>query len=162
MMNVDSPVNKTKLTLSILAAHCSLAGERRHDVGAGLAHQFGDGHNLVSALLQAGEHQVESHHRLAAIAAAIVQQNDVAAAQIARRAGRQVGQHIVRKLLGRTPRVVAPIIGIDLLANRDVAEVLCHLQRANLVGSIRRFVDGIRRPHQHRLHPVLALEEPSR
>ena len=76
---------------------------------------------------QAGENQVQRDHRLAAIAAAIVQQNDIAAAQVAGRAWRQIRQDIVGDFLAGAPRIVAPVVGIDLLADCDVTEVLRRL-----------------------------------
>ena len=62
----------------------------------------------------------------------------------------------------RAPRIVAPVVGIDLLAHRDIAKVLRDFQRTHLVGGIRRFVDGVGRPHQYRLDAELALEQPLR
>ena len=66
----------------------------RHHLGARLAHQFGDRYDLVAAFLQAIQDHAQRFDRLAAIAAAVVQQNDVAATQIAGSARRQIRQHV--------------------------------------------------------------------
>ena len=69
-------------------------------------------------------------------------------------------EHVRRNLLGRAPRLVVPVVGIDAIADRDVAQVLRNFQRAHLIGRVRLFVDGVRRTHQRGANAHQAAEEP--
>ena len=91
---------------------------------------------------------------LAAVAAAIVQQHDVAAGRLnALRAqlGR-LGNDILRNLLGSAVRRGAPVVGINFRSNGDVAHGLNQSQRLDLRGSIRLFVNRIGRAEEHGLY----------
>ncbi len=85
-----------------------------------------------------------------AITSAIVQQDDVAAVNVAGRAGRQVGQHIGGDLICAVSRVIAPVVGVDLVADGDVPQLLRDLERADLVFGIGLGVNRIRRAKQDR------------
>ena len=61
-----------------------------------------------------------------------------------------MGQHIGGDLIGAVTRVVAPVVGVDLVADGDVAHVLRDLERTDLVFGVGLGVDRIGRPKQNR------------
>ena len=77
-----------------------------------------------------------------------MQQNNIAASLIVRRAGRQVSHHVGSDLLRAVMRIVPPIIGINLVPNGGVAHVLDDLERPHLVFGIGFLVNRIRRAEQ--------------
>ena len=66
-------------------------------------------------------------YRFSAVAAAVMQQDDVAAANVILAHKEEVRQNILGNLLAASPRIVAPIIGIDLVPDGDIAKVLRRL-----------------------------------
>ena len=79
------------------------------------------------------------------VAAAVMQQDDVAASHVAGAHGGRFLQHVSTISFGAAARVVAPVVRIDLVADGDVAQILRQLQRANLVGGVGLLIDRIRR-----------------
>src|ERR1700722_12551270 len=123
--------------------------KRRHHIAAGLVEQLVDGGNLVSASADSLDDHRQGAHGLGAIASAIVHQNNVAAVQIIGAARRQMLQHIGGNLFCRlATRDIGPIVGVDAIADRDVAFFLREFERAYLIGGVRFLVDGVRRAKQ--------------
>ena len=115
--------------------------------------------NLQSFCAHAVDDPGQSQHGLLAIASAVVQQDDVAAANVVRGAGRQMRQHIGDDLIGAVARIVAPVVGIDLVADGDVAHVLRGLERAHLVFGVGLGVNRIGRAKQNRANAQAAGKE---
>ena len=67
--------------------------------------------------------------------------------------------HIGSDLLGRAVRIVAPVVGIDLVAHADVAHILCKLERTYLIFGVGLLVNGVRRAEQHGVNPQAAGEQ---
>src|SRR5205814_9101964 len=120
------------------------------------------GNNLVSAGANAINNQRQRTDSLPPVTAAVVQQNNIAAALIVWRARWQVCQHIGRNLLGRAMRILPPIAWINLVADRSVPHVLRNFERPHLIFSVRLLINGIRRPEKNGSHPQTAGKQPLR
>ena len=131
-----------------------------HHIRPVLAQQFVNRRDLVSARPYAVDDHGQRSHCFGAVPSAIVHQHDIPAAQIFLAAGRQMRQHIGRDLFGR--RILAPVVGIDPIADGDIAHFLRNLERTHLVGGVRLLVDRVRRPHQSGADAYQAGEEPLR
>src|SRR5207245_772462 len=90
--------------------------QRRHHVSLGLSEQLVNGNKLESASACALDNQRQSVHCSGAITSAIMQKDDVPASLVVERARRQVGEHVTGNLFGGMFGIVAPIVGIDLVA----------------------------------------------
>ena len=77
-----------------------------------------------------------------------MQKYDVSAASVIGRAWRQMRQNVIGNLLRRPSRIIPPVIGIDLVADRRVAQVLCHFQRTHFIFRVRFGVNRVRRTKQ--------------
>ena len=119
----------------------------------GPAQQLVKRNDLQSLCPHGGDDPGKSQHGLLAITSAIVQQDDVAAANVARGAGRQMGHDVSDDLIGAVAWIVAPVVGIDLVADGDVAHVLRGLERADLVFGVGLGVNRIGRAEQNRRMP---------
>ncbi len=135
------------------------ARQRRHHVGPRLAQQIRNRNQLVTFGAQLIDDDGERLHGFAAVTAAVMQKNDVAALEIAGFARRQVGHHVLHNLVGGAPGIIVPVIGIDFVADGDEAHVLRQLKRAHLVGGVGLLVDGVRRTEQDGLHTQFAFEQ---
>ena len=69
-------------------------------------------------------------------------------------------QHVGRNLLGRVSRIVAPVVGINLVADRDVSHVLGKFERTHLIFCIRFLIDGIRRAKEYSTNSQAARKQP--
>ena len=92
-------------------------------------------------------------HSLLPIAAAIVQQNNVAAMLVINRTWRQMRQNIGSNVFRAAPRVVPPVVGIELVADSDVSHLLRGFERTHLIFCVRFLVDGIWRTEQNSANP---------
>ena len=113
----------------------------RHDLGFRFAHQLVDGHEFKSAGTRAFDNEREGEHGSFAIAAAIVHKNDVAARLIVGAARGQVVEHGGGDLFGRKGGLVVPVLGIELVADRDVAHALRDFERLDLIFRIGLGID---------------------
>ena len=159
MMNDEISENSEKFSPSIHDAQRSLAEIGGMTSARVLPSRLGHRHDLVAALPQPSmicgkAFSVSLRSPPPSCSSMILPQR-----QIARIAGRQVLHYVGHNLVRRTPRIVAPVVGVNLVADGDVTQLLRQLQRPHLVGGIGLLVDGIRRPEQHRLHAQFALEE---
>ena len=68
----------------------------------------------------------------------------------------------VGDLLRRLARMLVPVVGIDLVADDDIAKVLDAVDGRCLVVGVRLLVDRVRRPEVERLHAELGREQPLR
>ena len=101
-------------------------------------------------------------HGLSTIAATVVQQNDFAAVNVVGGAGWKMVQDICGDLLGRTPRIGAPVAGIDLIAHRGITHVLRKLERPHLVGGVRFFVNRVWRTEKNGANAQATGKQPFR
>ena len=132
-----------------------LRGKRQHHLSARSAKQVGHGDKFVPLRAKRVDKLRERGDRLAAITAAIVEENDVAL-------GRFV-QNILDNFCGRqrdTRAKLAPIVWIHFLADDDVAHILGDRQVRYFFGKIRLMVDAVRRAEEQRLHAENTLDEP--
>ncbi len=82
--------------------HALAEGERRHQLRARLAEQLRDGDDLESRRAQAVDNLRQGLHGVAAIAAAVMQQHDVAAVR-ARLLEHALHDHVTRARAERRP-----------------------------------------------------------
>ena len=118
-------------------AQRGVAGQRGHRLVPADAGEGGDGGEREAAGAQRVDERPQRPHRLIAVAAAVVQQDHVAAAQLIEAAA----DDRVHAGLGPVPRVVPQ-------PDRDVAQVLGDGDRHQLVGSGRLGVPEVGRPEQ--------------
>ncbi len=132
-------------------------GQRRHHLRARLAEQIGDGNELVALGAQAIDDLRQRRHGVAAVAAAVVHQDDVAVAAFvsaSARAGRSCRTGARRLAVG-----LAPIVRIDPRADDHVAHGLRDGKHLNFAGRFRLVVDAVRRTEQRGLHAESAFEQ---
>ncbi len=72
---------------------------------------------------------------------------------------RDLAEDAVDDLLRRLARMLIPIVGIDLVADDDVAEALDMFDGSGLVVSIGLLIDGVGRAEVDRLHAEFGSEE---
>ena len=65
----------------------------------------------------------------------------------------------LRDLLGRGTRIIAPVVGINLVADSDIAHALRQFERADLVGGVRLLVDRVRRTEERGLDAELGRQQ---
>ena len=133
--------------------------QRRHDFRARLSQQLTDGHDLQAAGANAVDNQRQSIQRCPAVASAVMQQQNAATTEIVRGARRQVLKDFLGDFLRRAGRVCTPVVRVNAVTHRDVAEALRDLERTNLVGGIRLLVNRVRRAEQHGLDADPAGEQ---
>src|ERR1051325_1310788 len=78
------------------------------------------------------------------VAAAIVQQNDVAAVLVIDRARWKMCENIGGDFLVGAPGVIAPVVRIELVTYGDVSHLLCSFKWAHLIFRVGFLIDGIR------------------
>ena len=136
-----------------------LACERGHDLGAGLADELGDGDDLVAVLAQAFDEDRKSVDGGGAVASAVVEQDDGAAhPRLLLHLGDLV-EDAVGDLLRSLARILVPVVGVDLVADDDVAKALDAVDGRGLVVGVGLLVDGVGRPEVERLNAEFGGEE---
>ena len=65
----------------------------------------------------------------------------------------------VGDLLRRLARMLVPVVGVDLVADDDVAKLLDAVDGRGLVVGVGLLVDGVGRPEVERLHAQLRREQ---
>src|SRR5208282_4495827 len=133
--------------------------EWRHNIGFGFAHQLVYGDKIKSAGTGAIDNQRERQYGSFPVPAAIVHENDVAALLVVRLARGQVVEHAGGDLPGRERGLVAPVPGVDLVANGDIAQALGEFERLDLVFGVGLGIDGVRRTEQRGANAQLAGEQ---
>src|SRR5581483_4662003 len=102
----------------------ALAGrDGGHHLGARLADEARDGNDLEAAGAQALNDDGQGAQGFGAVAAAVVQQDDVAAALVAGLAGREMAEEAVRAVddvFGGRLWVQFPVVRVELGADGDV------------------------------------------
>ncbi len=61
--------------------------------------------------------------------------------------------------LGVLRRILVPVVGVDLVADDDVAEALDAIDGRGLIVGVGLLIDGVRRPEVERLDAELGGEE---
>ena len=148
-----------KATESTRACQSCWRVERRHYFGARLAHQLGDGNDLYPRARSASMSFGQSVDGRLAIAAAVVQQDDGAAHPGLVFIVVDLLEDAVDDLLRGLAGVLVPVVGVDLVADDDVAELLDAVGGRGLVVGVRLLIDGVGRPEVERLHAELGGEQ---
>ena len=158
-MNLPMMARLEKAMESGSARRYCLKRQLGHDLGGGLAHQRGDGHDGVAVGAQGVDQHRQGGHGGRAVAAAVVQQDDGAAEL-------RLGLHrlqLIEDGLGhlgrRLARMLIPIVGVQLAADDGVSGLLDALDRRGLVVGVRLLVDVVGRTEVERLNAQLAGEE---
>ena len=134
---------------SIGAHHQPFAvGQRRHHVGAALAEQVGNLNEFVALRAQPIDDQRQRRNGVAAVAAAVVHQDDVAAVVFG------LLDHTLDDRLHRSRRLavgLAPIVRIDPRADDHVTHGLRDGKHLNLARRFGLVVDPVRRAEKRGL-----------
>ena len=133
--------------------------KRGHNFRGGLAHERRDGNNGIAVSAQGVNDHRQRGHGGAAIAAAVVEQDDGAPEL---RTGLHLDQLIedrLRNLLRGLADALIPIVGVDLVADDDVAVVLYTHDGRSLIVGVRLLVNVVGRAEIKRLHAELAGEQ---
>src|SRR5882762_5929916 len=119
-----------------------LSGERHHYVGAFLSEEVGHGDELIAVFTQLVDNLRQGHDGVGALAAAVVEEDDVAHARLA--------NHVVNNFLRGNLFAIdlAPIVGIDFLADDQVAHILGEGQLRDLFGVLGLMVDAVGRAEE--------------
>ena len=115
--------------------------QRRHHFGAGLSHQLRHWHNLIAARAQRLNQHGQRRNRRRPVSSAVMQQDH---RTFVPRMSLHVSdrlKHAVGNLFGRLPRMLIPIVRIDLVPDNDVSQPLNPLYRRGLVVGIRLLVN---------------------
>ncbi len=131
-----------------------------HDLGAGLAHERGDGNDLVTMRTQSIDQLGECVDSGLTIAPAIVQQDDGAAHPGAGLHIVHLLEYAVDDLLRTLTGMLVPVVSIDLVADNHVAEILNAVGGGCLIVGIRLLVDGVGRAKIEWLDSKLGREQP--
>ena len=134
----------------------ALAGrQRRHHLGASLANQLRYGNDLVAARFQRFDQHRQCGDSWRAVPASIVQKNDGALVPRAGLHVRDLLKDAVGDLPGSFAGMLIPVVGVDFVADNDVAQSLNVRYRSGLVVGIGFLVDRVGWPEVKRLHSDL-------
>ena len=118
--------------------------------------RFGHRNELIAFGAQAVDDLRQRRDGMAAVAAAIVQQDDVALV------GLGVVEHALHDGLHGRRRLAAgfaPIVRIDPRSHNDVSHRLRNRQHLHFARGFRLMIDSVRRPKQRRFHSQAALDQ---
>jgi len=124
----------------------------RHHLSASLADEFGDGDDLVAAVAERLNQHRKRLYGDGAVAPSIVQEDDGALVPRVRLHVLDLLEDAVDDLLWGLARVLVPVIGVDLVADDGVAEILDAIYRGGLVVGVGFLVDRVWRAEVERLH----------
>ncbi len=122
-----------------------LGGEGRHNLGAGLADELTDRDDLVAAGAKSLDKDGEGGYGGGAVAAAVVHEDDRAAHPGLGLGFIDLVEDGVDDLPGCFAGVLVPVVGVDLVADDDVAVGFDVLNGGGLVVGVRLLVDGVGR-----------------
>ncbi len=134
-------------------------GEGRHDFGASLADELGDGDDLVAVRAEGFDEDGERVDGGLAVASAVVEKDDGAARPGALVLCSDLAEDAVGDLLRGLAGVLVPVVGVDFVADDDVAEALDTVDGSGLVVGVGFLVDGVRRTEVEGLDAELGGEE---
>src|SRR3984957_17771724 len=129
-------------------------GERHHYFGARLADQVGDGNKLVTLDAQRVDDFRQSLHGVIALAAAVVEQDDVAVFGLAH----DIVDDFLLGNLAATGELL-PIVRVDFLTDDEVAHVLRDRKLRDFFGIFGLVVDAVWRAEKDRFHADRALDQ---
>ncbi len=135
------------------------AGDGGHDLLAGLADELADGDDLVAAGAEGLDEHGQGGHGGGAVAAAVVEQDDGATSPGLLGHGVDLLEDAVGDLLRGLAGVLVPVVGVDLVADDDVAEALDGVDGGGLVVGVGLLVDGVGGAEVERLDAELGGEE---
>src|SRR6185437_606339 len=133
--------------------------QRRHHFGACLSQQLRDRDDLVAMCPQRLDQHGKGSYGRGAIAAAVVQQDDRAFGPGPDIHVRYLLEDAVGDLLWGLARVLVPVVGVDLVAENDVAHALNAIDRRGLIVGIGLLVNGVGWAEIKRLNAKLGGEE---
>src|SRR5882762_6877639 len=128
--------------------------KKGHHFGARFSNQVGNGNKLVALLAKGFDDLRKSCNRLGAIAAAVVQEDDIAIAGLP--------QHAVDNLFCRDGLAVAqaPVVRIDALAHDQISHFLGERELRHFLGIFRLMIDAVRGTEENRFDVEGAFDQP--
>ena len=134
-------------------------GERRHDLGGGLAHERGDGNDGVAV----GAQRVDQHRQRGTVAerspppscSRMMEPRNCGLVFMVSNCART--ESVIS--CGRLARMLVPVVGVDLAADDGVAVLLNAHDGRGLVVGVGLLVDVVGRTEVERLNAELAGEE---
>ena len=133
------------------------ARQRRHHLIMAQPGQCGDGDDLVARRLQPRDDRRQRGHRLGAVAAAIVQQDDVGAAV------RRAGLHRLQRVIDDGGDAGGlPVAGIDVQPDHRIAHLLADEGGDQLVAGGRLGIAKVGHAHQADRMACVGLYQPPR
>ena len=150
---------KKKATESTCGLELLAADERWHDLSAGFADELRDGNDGVAACAEGFDEFGQSIDGGLTVAAAIVHEDDRALHPRLGLRELDLAEDAVDDLLWRLARRFAPVVGVDLVADDGVAELLDVLDGSGLVVGVGLLIDGVGRTEVDGLYAELGGEE---
>jgi hypothetical protein len=139
-----------------------MGGYRRHHLGAGFSNEPGYRNDLIAVIAEGFNERREGRYRYGTVASAVVQKNDGASVPRLRLHFFNLLKDSVDDLFGSLAGVFVPVVGVDLVADDDVAEALNSFYRSGLIVGIGFLIDGVRGAEVKGLDAKLGGEEPLR
>ena len=130
-----------------------------HDFVAGFADEFGDRNDLVAVGAEGVDEDGKGGDGGRAVAAAIVHEDDGAARPGLGIEEGDLAEDAVDDLLRRLAGMLIPVVGVDLVADDDVAEALDGIDGRGLVVGVGLLIDGVGRAEVDGLNAELGGEE---
>src|SRR5579883_2079148 len=131
----------------------------RHDFSCGLAHQLRDRNEFVTLSAQRSDEQRQRRNSNRAVTTAVVQQNNAAAKIRPVFHGGQGIKDGIDDLLWGLARVLVPVVGVDFVADDDIAHLLDAIGRSSLLVRVRLLIDGVWGTKIQRFPPQLSGKE---
>src|SRR5487761_462597 len=136
-----------------------LIAQRGHHLGASLIEELGNGDEGVALGFQLVNDLREGRDGVAAVAAPVVQHNDVAG-KLVNLVENALDDHLRGRR--RNAAFFAPIVRVNVAGDKQVAHGLGNGKVGDFLRRFRLFVDAIGRAEQKSLHAKIAFEEPLR
>ena len=133
-------------------------GELGHDLGGGLAHEGGDGHDGVAAGAERVNEDGEGGNGGGTVAAAVVHEDDGAAELRLDLHGVELGEDGLGDFGGGLAGMLVPVVGVELAADDRVAVMLDVDDGGGLVVGFGLLVDVVGRAEVEGLNAELAGE----
>src|SRR6201996_8379203 len=136
-----------------------MADKRRHDLGAGFADELRDGDDGIAVGAKGFDELWKSVDGGLAIAAAVVHEDDGALHPGFGLGEFDLAEDAVDDLLRRFAGGFTPVVGVDLVADDGVAELLDVLDGSGLIVGVWLLIDGVGRAEVDGLDAELGGEK---